>query len=44
MTKQNQKSISPFLVNKQTEGAEKALIKVTTVLSLEKLHSFSPLV
>jgi len=44
MTKQNQNSISPFLVFGQLsmlEGAEKALDgKVTPALSLEKLHSF----
>jgi hypothetical protein len=39
MSKQNQKSISPFLVIKQTEGAEKALIKLNAALFPEMLHS-----
>jgi len=40
MTKQNQNPISPFLVSKAVEGAEKALIKLTAALLLEELHSF----
>jgi hypothetical protein len=41
MTRQNQNSISPFLVIKQQEGAEKALIKLNAALFPEELHSFS---
>jgi hypothetical protein len=43
MAKQNLNPFSPFLVNKQKEGAEKALIKLTAALFPEWLHSFSPL-
>jgi hypothetical protein len=41
---QNQNYLFPFLVTKQLEGAEKALIKITAALLVE-LHSFfSPIV
>jgi len=39
MTKQNQNSISPFLVSNASKGAEKALIKMTAALLL-KVASF----
>jgi hypothetical protein len=42
MTTPNQNSFSPFLVIRQTEGAEKALIKITAALFPEEVHSFSP--
>jgi len=42
MAKQNINPISPFLVIRQLEGAEKALIKLTAALFPEELHfSFS---
>ena len=40
MAEHNKNSISPFLVNRQKEGAEKALFKVIAALFPERLHFF----
>jgi hypothetical protein len=44
MAKQNLNYLSPFLVNKQKEGAEKALIKITAALVPELQSFFSPII